>query len=238
MGIEERLDATISAVDGLHNMLNELGCRLPDRLSRLQRRIQTAKVRLEAVESEIKQRRDAAFEHTDKRVVAILSDAEAEADRIRKKADGDAAKIIADAKAEADAIVARTKHEFAAIRSDLCREYLRTMVVECDEMYPRLKELFEFCNVDALIKAKQAQLVTLAAGQRARQLYPYLSVMNESVHEQAWESCRRLVENEMTRIERREQSRDIEILKSAAQPVTAAGPGQVTGIPNGGGDDI
>lgn len=50
MGIEERLDATISAVDGLHNMLNELGCHLPDRLSCMQKRIHTAKVRLGAVE--------------------------------------------------------------------------------------------------------------------------------------------------------------------------------------------
>lgn len=238
MGIEERLDATISAVAGLHNMLNEFVCRFPDRLSRLQKRIQTAKVRLEAVEGEIKQRRDAAFEHTDKRVIAILSEAGAEADRIRKKADSDAAKIIADAKVEADAIVARARHEFATNKIDLCREYLRTMVAECDKMYPRLRELFEFANVDALIKAKQAQLVTLASGQRARQLYPYLSAMNESVNEQAWEWCKKLVESEMTRIERREQSRDIEILQSAAQPVTAAGPGQVTGISTNSGGDV
>lgn len=236
MGIEERLDATISAVDGLHNVLNEFGFHFPDQLARLQKRIQSAKFRLNSVEDDIKKRRAAAVEHTNERIADMISKAEAAAERIGKRATDDAEKIIADAKDEAEAIVARARSEFAADRVSLCREYLRAMVAECDEMYPRLKELFEFCHLDGLIKAKQAQLVTLEAGQRSRKLYPYLSIMNESIHEQAWEACRKLVAHEMTRIEQREQSRDLEILKSAAQPVTAAGPGQVTGIHNDGGD--
>ena len=237
MGIEERLDATISAVDGLHNVLNDIGFILPDKLSRLQKRIQSAKFRLRSIEDDIGKRRAAAVEHTNGITSDMLAKANADAEQIGKRAADDAAKIISDAKDEADAIVASARHEFATDRIGLCREYLRTMVVECDEMYPHMRELFEFCNLDGLIKAKQAQLVTLEAGQRARKLYPYLSIMNESIHEQAWEACRRLVAHEMTRIEQREQSRDVEILKamkSAAQPVTAPGPGQVTGIHNGG----
>jgi len=204
MGIEDKLDATISAVEGLQNRI-DLAIRAPREIERLHKKILTAKAKLNGVEDEYAAARKAAFERVEKEAEARRRDLERDAERDHVAACATRVKAIMEIEQSVEASVRRLAEARRAERD-----------------FPMLPAVMAYVSESDLLAQKRAELSFVMASFRAieKKTNPY-DVIGRHFSEEIQKEIKKMLEDASFNAERM----IVEIAgKSAQQPVTAGVP--------------
>ena len=204
MGIEDKLDATISAVEGLQNRI-DLAIRAPREIERLHKKILTAKAKLNGVEDEYAAARKAAFERVEKEAEARRLDLERDAEREHVAASAARVKTLM----EIEASVESSLRRLAEAR-------------KAERYFPMLPAVMAYVSESDLLAQKRAELSFVVASFRAieKKTNPY-DVIGRHFSEEIQKEIKKMLEDASFKAERM----IVEIAgKSAQQPVTAGVP--------------
>jgi len=204
MSIEEQIGALRIAVSEMTKQVAK-GMSCLRELEKLQKRIAAAKIRAETAENEAEKHVLECSEKIKAQSVMMDSVLSSRFERIEKEQE------------------LALRESFDRRRKEIVEDYIKENYEKCLGTYPRLLELIEYSDAQALLQSKIGEVVLAKAAAEGRVLNPYKKILNDSVLEDTQIQCQEMVRRACVEIENRNISRDLKI-KSAGNPVTSHAP--------------